>query len=251
MSRGFTRLVRLFLAVAFRVYGDVCAVSGGDVQNADVERPEQLKRLAFGSCNKAGLPQRLWGAVRAKSPQMWLWVGDAAYVGGDQPGSVEEALKAQHGVEEYQKLLADKIMVDGVYDDHDYGGNDAGKYLASRSQSQQLFLDFLGVARDSPRRKREGLYSSHLFGTKSQGGYLARIIILDTRYSRDSHVIPSLAAIKLPLMSLIAATVRWLTGFQLSSKCHAVNYVSTSCNLSRLNLQINHMPIHSQSGHRK
>jgi len=228
-------------------------VYGGDVQNADVERPEQLKRIAFGSCNKAAQPQRLWGAVRAKSPQIFLWVGDAVYVGGDQPGSVQEALKAQHGVEEYQKLLADKIIVDGVYDDHDYGGNDAGKYIASRSQSQQLFLDFLGVARDSPRRKREGLYSSHLFGfgTKSLGGYLARIIILDTRFYRDSHVIPSLAAIKLPLMSLIAATVRWLTGFQLSSKCHALNFVSTSCNLFTLNLQINHMPIHSQSGHWK
>ena len=44
-----------------------------------------------------------------------------------------------------------------MYDDHDYGGNDAGKHLASRSDSQRLFLDFIGVARDAHRRDRQGV----------------------------------------------------------------------------------------------
>ena len=44
-----------------------------------------------------------------------------------------------------------------MYDDHDYGGNDAGKHLASRSESQRLFLDFIGVDRDAHRRNRQGV----------------------------------------------------------------------------------------------
>ena len=62
-----------------------------DIERADVK----LERLAFGSCSKALWPQRLWGAVRAKSPQMWLWTGDAVYLGGDQPISLEHAFNAQ------------------------------------------------------------------------------------------------------------------------------------------------------------
>ncbi len=51
---------------------------------------------AFFCCgSKALWPQRLWGAIRAKSPQMWLWAGDAVYLGGDQPSSLEEAFNAQ------------------------------------------------------------------------------------------------------------------------------------------------------------
>ena len=54
-----------------------------------------------------------------------------------------------------------------------------------------------------------GIYSSYLFGEGKRGAAPSqRVIMLDTRFHRDNHVIPSLAAIKLPLMSLVAATVR-------------------------------------------
>ena len=152
------------VCVHMRVYACACVQAGPcsapaplRAQTADVKREDVLlSRLAFGSCNKALSPQRVWGAVRAKAPQMWLWAGDAVYLGGDQPGNLEEAFEAQGQQVGYRQLLSDNIIVDGVYDDHDYGGNDAGKHFASRAQSQQLFLDFIGVPGDSPRRTRKG-----------------------------------------------------------------------------------------------
>lgn len=99
-------------------------------------------------------------------------------------------------------------VVEGVYDDHDYGAsspwhhgrpapftarltclspaagaNDAGSELPSKRVAQELYLDFIGVARGaSVRRARNGVYSAHRFGPPKQR---ARIILLDTRTNRD------------------------------------------------------------------
>ena len=47
-------------------YGPTLAGSAADIERPDIV----LERLAFGSCNKAWAPQRIWGAVRKKAPQV-------------------------------------------------------------------------------------------------------------------------------------------------------------------------------------
>jgi hypothetical protein len=187
---------------------------------ADVERPDfKLERLAFGSCSMPMSPQRLWSPVREKSPQMWLWAGDSVYVTGDNPPNLRLAFQVQLQQPGYDALLSEDIIVDGVYDDHDYGGNDAGKTTVWKFDSQQLFLDFIGVPVDSPRRTRQGVYTSYLFGANPRE--MVRVILLDTRFHRDNHIIPSFAAfgirlpwlgfkfIEPPLGSFVAATIRY------------------------------------------
>lgn len=46
----------------------------------------------------------------------------------------------------------------GIWDDHDFGINDAHKGYTHREESQQIFLDFMNEPMDSPRRKQEVLY---------------------------------------------------------------------------------------------
>jgi alkaline phosphatase D len=70
----------------------------------------------------------------------------------------------------------------GTWDDHDYGANDAGRSYPKRDSSQMLFLDFLDVPRDHPRRDRAGVYSAHVYGPP---GRQVKVILLDTRYHRD------------------------------------------------------------------
>jgi hypothetical protein len=216
LSSMETQLLLLCLALSLPL-----AASGGP---ADAARPDVLlERLAFGSCNKAFWPacsdchQRLWSAVRAKSPQMWLWAGDAVYLGHDQPRDLLSAFKAQQAVPGYKQLLAEGVAVDGIYDDHDYGGNDEGKHNPWKAHAKTAFLDFIGVARNSPRRARGGAYTSYLFGDKTRHGHTARVIVLDTRFNRDTHIIPSIANLRLPYLgkppfaSLFAAALRGLT----------------------------------------
>jgi len=89
-------------------------------------------------------------------------------------------LEAQNQREDYRDAVH-AAVVDGVYDDHDYGENDAGRHYQDKNNSMHDYLDFLRVARDSTRRTphRQGLYSSHTWGALPRQ---ARIVILDTRY---------------------------------------------------------------------
>ncbi|GLD93172.1 hypothetical protein PINS_up001764 [Pythium insidiosum] len=77
-----------------------------------------------------------------------------------------------------------RVPVVGVWDDHDYGRNDGDKTYLYREQSQQIFLDFLGEAVDSPRRRQEGVYAAYTVGTGEQS---VRIILLDVRYNKDPY----------------------------------------------------------------
>ncbi|EKX48825.1 hypothetical protein GUITHDRAFT_68468, partial [Guillardia theta CCMP2712] len=138
-----------------------------------------------------------------------LWTGDAVYLGGDQPDDLKTAYRSQLEREDYRQFLSTGVIVEGVYDDHDYGKNDAGKFLRDREGSQQAFLDFIGVDRHSARRRRQGLYSSHNFGNSTD---VVKVILLDTRYHRDSHFIPSIGSFKIPFSALVAAFTRWLCG---------------------------------------
>jgi hypothetical protein len=59
--------------------------------------------------------------------------------------------------------------------------NNGGEEYAERAASQQLFLDFLDVPSDSPRRTQQsGVYGSYLYGEKPNR---VRVILLDTRYA--------------------------------------------------------------------
>jgi alkaline phosphatase D len=74
------------------------------------------------------------------------------------------------------------VPVLAVWDDHDYGVNDAGADYPKRAESQQVFLDFFGEPKASPRRRREGIYDARVFGP---AGRRVQVILLDTRYFRS------------------------------------------------------------------
>ncbi|MEM1246484.1 MAG: alkaline phosphatase D family protein [Acidobacteriota bacterium] len=141
-----------------------------------------LKRLAFGSCAGQDEPQPIWDAVLAESPELWIWAGDNVYGDTEDMDMLRQKygrLLAQPG---YQRLRATGIPILGTWDDHDYGVNDGGAEYPQRKASQQVLLDFLGVAADSPRRQRDGVYHSQLFG---EVGQRIQVIVLDTRYHRS------------------------------------------------------------------
>lgn len=143
---------------------------------------EEITQIAFGSCNRQDAPQPLWKPILADQPDLWVWMGDNIY--GDSP--VMDTLRAKYARQEkipgYVALKAAMPII-GVWDDHDFGRNDAGKNFAQKKESRDLMFDFLGVPADAPERSREGAYSSHMFG---EGENLVKIILLDARYFRDT-----------------------------------------------------------------
>eukprot|EP01062_Namystynia_karyoxenos_P010574 TRINITY_DN13751_c0_g1_i1.p1 TRINITY_DN13751_c0_g1~~TRINITY_DN13751_c0_g1_i1.p1 ORF type:complete len:494 (+),score=131.21 TRINITY_DN13751_c0_g1_i1:87-1484(+) len=209
----------------------------------DTVHRQELRRAAFGSCSRVvklergdQLEQPLWGAISDFDPQLWVWVGDAVYPphgsSVDPVGALRDAYGMQLRNPGYAKLLDRGPEVEGTWDDHDYGRNDAGAELPFRQNSQRAFLDFLtssqlravearrggraaiaaaDASAASPQRvERDGVYSAHLWDGGE--GRRAAVILLDTRSGREPYHIPSVGAWRwLPAAPLVAAATRWLS----------------------------------------
>lgn len=142
---------------------------------------EALSRIGFGSCAKQDKPQPIWESVVATKPQLFLFIGDNIYGDTEDMQLLKQKwdlLGAQPG---YQKLKQ-TCPVLATWDDHDMGANDAGADYSKKRESQQLFQDFFGVPKDSPRRQQEGVYHSEIIGPPGQR---VQVILLDARYFRS------------------------------------------------------------------
>jgi alkaline phosphatase D len=87
------------------------------------------------------------------------------------------------------------MIVAGVWDDHDFGGNDMGADMPDKAKRREVFWDFLEYSSTSntetnrPKRwEHDGMYHS----VDLAGGKI-RVLVLDTRWFRDSHCVPSIA----------------------------------------------------------
>ncbi|CAB3990365.1 Hypothetical predicted protein [Paramuricea clavata] len=154
-----------------------------------------VSRIAFGSCMNGMFneskwhqrPQPVWKHILQQQPDLWIWLGDAAY--GDTrivpflwtPSPLPlmaSYFRRQKHHPDYQEFLKSNTSIVGIWDDHDYGMNDGGKNFGNRLQTQNIFLDFLDEPLDSLRRRREGMYVSYTFG---QGDKAVKLVMLDVR----------------------------------------------------------------------
>ena len=154
----------------------------GSAQQSDISSDKLVQRIAFGSCNnpKHGECPVVPAAV-AKKPDLFLFLGDNIY--GDTTDM--ELLKKKYAellaTDTYKKLKATCPIL-ATWDDHDFGANDSGKNYSKRKESEVIFLDTFEDPADTPRRKRDGIYQSYLYGP---AGKRVQILLLDTRYFRD------------------------------------------------------------------
>jgi len=139
--------------------------------------------ISFGSCNHQWeKSQPIWTEISQLQPDLWIWLGDIIYADTDDMSKMKEDYRAQTLNRDYSEF-ASKTDVIGIWDDHDYGSNNAGKEYAQKDNSKLLLFDFLDVADDDPARKRSGAYQSYIY---QRGELLVKVILLDARYFRDS-----------------------------------------------------------------
>jgi alkaline phosphatase D len=145
------------------------------------EPSKVLTRIAFGSCAHQEKPQPIWEPILATRPELFLSLGDNIYGDTDDMAVLKKKYEQCRAVPGYQKLLKTCPIL-ATWDDHDYGKNDAGVEYPKKDESQQIFLDFYGIAKDSPRRTQKGVYHAEIFGPP---GKRVQVIVLDTRYFRS------------------------------------------------------------------
>ncbi|MCS7022959.1 MAG: alkaline phosphatase family protein [Gemmataceae bacterium] len=149
--------------------------------------PPPISRIAFGSCSDQDKPLPIFETIAAARPELMLFLGDTMYADLDRSVEVTpEVIRKKYAqlaeVPSFRKLRAACPRFLGIWDDHDYGINDAGAEWKYKAEAQQALLDFFEVPKDDPRRHRQGVYHAETFGPPGQR---LQIILLDTRYHRS------------------------------------------------------------------
>jgi alkaline phosphatase D len=140
-----------------------------------------LQRIAFGSCADQSKPQPIWEPIVAARPELFLFIGDTIYADTRDMEVMKKKYAQLAARPGYQKLLKSCPLM-AVWDDHDYGANDAGAEYPKKKESQQIFLEFFKEPKDSPRWTRPGIYDARVFGPPDKS---VQVILLDTRYFRS------------------------------------------------------------------
>ncbi|MFM2044281.1 MAG: hypothetical protein RLY86_2857 [Pseudomonadota bacterium] len=139
-----------------------------------------LTRIAFGSCAKSDKDQPIWDAVLAAKPDLFIYLGDNVYLDTRDPAVMAARYAELAAKPGFQRLRASVPLL-AIWDDHDYGENDAGADYPMKEESRRQFLDFFGEPAESPRRRRDGIHTARTFGPP---GRRVQVILPDLRWNR-------------------------------------------------------------------
>ena len=155
---------------------------GCSSSQSDFQSPQEIERLAFGSCCKPrNYLENMFSAIEKRQPDLFLMLGDNIYGDTEDMNLLKEKYQELAETPGFASLRRSCPLL-AIWDDHDYGVNDGGRHYPKKRQSEQIFLDFFEPGQRSPRSRRPGLYTSHLYGPV---GRRIQIIVLDCRYFRD------------------------------------------------------------------
>jgi alkaline phosphatase D len=207
------------------------------------EGRSRVRTIGFGSCNKQTKPQSYWDDIdHIARPDVWLWMGDNVYAKNRTLPALEDAYNTMIARNEHYQRFQSNTRIEGMWDDHDYGRNDGGKFIDNYERRKELFLNFMrshsvansfnskqdsNGSRGGGDESGRGTYyftdlelgctgnpsmaHNPLCSQKSEFGSKVRVIFLDTRSFRDNHYIKSLSEYHFPLSAHLAALVRTAT----------------------------------------
>ena len=140
-------------------------------------------KILFGSCGHQDKNIPIFNTINKEQGDLFIFLGDNIY--GDTNDMDVLAEKYQRlGAKPGFKTLKAQTPIIAMWDDHDYGQNDAGKEYPHKEQSRQIMLNFWDEPVNSVRRTRpDGIYTSYMYGENEQ---TIQVIMPDLRWNRDA-----------------------------------------------------------------
>jgi alkaline phosphatase D len=139
-------------------------------------------KILFGSCLHQDKPQPIWQAMNQEQADLFVLLGDNVYGDTEDMQELKAKYAKQWATSGMQTMLANTPTI-GMWDDHDFGENDAGAEYPQKEASRQIMLDYFNVPKESPRRTRvDGIYTSHVL---TQADMTVQIILPDLRWNRS------------------------------------------------------------------
>ena len=153
--------------------------------SAHLDEDKKILKIAFGSCGDPYKDMTVWNTIAEEEPNLFLYLGDNVYQTEEKNlpelFELKEAYNRLANNSDFKSLRA-KTPVLTIWDDHDYGLNDAGGDWPYKFNSQQLFYQAWAIKEEDPRLSRDGIYHSVLLGPPDKK---VQIIMLDTRFFRS------------------------------------------------------------------
>jgi alkaline phosphatase D len=151
---------------------------------ANISFAEIVYKLGIGSCVDQDYPTPAWASLEKESINSFFFLGDNIY--GDVPsGRLDNVILSYEKLNDQMPSWLKNTEKLVIWDDHDYGLNDAGANYIYKAESQQIYNDAWNIDQNDPRRSREGIYFSEL---KDIAGKKILIVGLDTRYFRSNLI---------------------------------------------------------------
>lgn len=145
------------------------------------------QKILFGSCSHQDKAMPILKAINKEAADLFIFLGDNIY--GDTKNMQDMADKYQRlGNNPGIKALRLATPTIAIWDDHDYGENDAGAHYSQKEQSRKLMLDFWKEPKNSTRyTQQHGIYTAYMYGENHNK---VHVILPDLRWNRDalSHV---------------------------------------------------------------
>ena len=174
----FSKKSMLLFIVLFSL---CCALKTKVISSSTIEKNYTMK-IGFGSCLDQAKPMPIFDAIKGENLDLFLMIGDNVY-GDSEDKDLDELRSAYESQRQNFEIMNLNFPFEAIWDDHDYGMNDAGVEYPHKKKSKELFLNFWDVQEDDIRRFREGLYFDII---KNINDKKLQIIFLDTRTFRDS-----------------------------------------------------------------
>lgn len=140
--------------------------------------------FSMGSCNNQNDPQSYWDLIAGDDSEYWIWLGDIIYADNYLPNERREEYLKLRNNNSYQNFLNSKEVVTGLWDDHDYGYNNADETYLYKNESKDALLEFLDVDLMSPVFEREGIYRKDIFRSSNLD---ISLYLLDNRSFLNTH----------------------------------------------------------------
>lgn len=148
---------------------------------ATLDTAKNLSIIAFGSCGRQDDPEPILADAALSGADLFVFLGDNVYIDSED---------CQVFFDEYSKLackdefaqLVGTIPTQAVWDDHDYGKNDAGMEYPMRDVSKDVFVRFWREPDHSQRLNHPGIYHSLILGDHD---HRVQLILLDMRTFRS------------------------------------------------------------------
>ncbi|WP_448551795.1 alkaline phosphatase D family protein [Thalassotalea montiporae] len=189
-------LTTALLAASLSVSVNAIALAdSADRKTAEIDNKARaakpLSKIYFGSCGKQYKPMPIFDAIVADQPELFVFLGDNIYGDTEDMSELQQKYNTLGEHPGFKKLKATTPLI-AIWDDHDYGENDAGKEYPQKEASRKIMLDFWQEPKDSPRYHRDGIYTSYMYGEEGYGENVTgkenktvHIIMPDLRWNRD------------------------------------------------------------------